>query len=508
MENKGTYIKANNVNKEQEERIITIGVFAFFIFTMVCNLMHSSLWGDEWCEYIYSQWEIEGGGLYRGIIRTFQPPLYNFVMHFWLKISDNVLWFRLFNVFIGFLGGILVYKTVSRLCNKLAAYVTVVALAACYQWVYCIQECSEYAIMLVFLFLAIYFYVVCFQSFSYWKLAGFIVACVGSIYSQYGSVFVALPLLLMFYVGNVFSKQVELKRKIIITVSYVLSLLCFALPLYVFFLQKQMENNQIGSDTVTLNFALCKDVLFTLGRILEYFFTVNTGEAWEWLGGALTIALLVLSILLIVKKKMNWIGKSLIICMWMGYFAHYFLVQLHIYAMVHPNESAGFYARYSYFYIPIFCVVLPVLFYELWNWDIDLKKNNLLLLLAGAGILCLLLSYYTLMQNWYKAKDDQYAEIWMENNGWEDPTYLFGMAEYGFEYYVSHSEGYQEGYLNNSTTSPDINNLPPRFWLWRTNWGGNDWQTFVNKANELGYTVTVFDDSGYAGQLAYCSYDS
>ena len=82
-----------------------ITAFCFFVFMMVYKLMNSALWYDEWIEYYFSQKSIMNGELYQSVISTFQPPLYNFLMHFWLKISDSLLWFRLFNVVIGAVGG-------------------------------------------------------------------------------------------------------------------------------------------------------------------------------------------------------------------------------------------------------------------------------------------------------------------------------------------------------------------------------------------------------------------
>ena len=42
--------------------------FLFFLFMCVFNLMHSSLWGDEWVEYYYSQKAIKTGDMYNAII--------------------------------------------------------------------------------------------------------------------------------------------------------------------------------------------------------------------------------------------------------------------------------------------------------------------------------------------------------------------------------------------------------------------------------------------------------
>lgn len=500
-------MKYNNLWNELKNRnnLALLSIYGYFFFTMIFQLMHSALWGDEWNEYKFSQTAIRTGEMYGKVISTFQPPLYNFVMHFWLKVSQSLLWFRLFNVFVGMASGIFLYLTVKKLSCKYVAMVSVIALGSCYQWIYCIQECSEYAIMLFFLFVGLYFYMECIVGFSYRKMVIFILANVCAIYSQYGSIFVTLPMLLVFYVGIIFLKKYDLIKKIIVTISYLICFVGFALPLYVFFLKKQMERNQISSHIVHFTFDSCKDIFFNLGRIIGYLFNLNSSDAWNGVGAALTIGILIMSVYLILKGELSYVKKSLIVAMWIGYFAHYFLTQSHIYAMVHANISAGFYARYSYFYMPILFVVLPMIFYNIYILESNWQKK-VLVLMEGAGILCLFLSFYALMGNWHKAKDDQYAEIWLENNGWEDTTYLLGVARDGFNY-VKRSDGYQESYINNVSTVVDVDNLPEKFWVWRTNWGGDHWQTVVDKANSLGYTVTIYDDSGYIGQLAYCEYE-
>ena len=59
--------------------------------------------------------------------------------------------------------------------------------------------------------------------------------------------------------------------------------------------------------------------------------------------------------------------------------------------------------------------------------------------------------------------------------------------------------------MNNVSTAVDNDHLPAHFWAWRTGWGGAEWQATIDKARSLGYKVTVCDDSGTAGQLAYCT---
>jgi hypothetical protein len=79
------------------------------------RFMDDSLRFDESMEYMISHSKFSD--MYHLIISTFQPPLYNFVMHFWLCINDSVLWFRLSNIFfysIGTLGLIMTVRYVVK----------------------------------------------------------------------------------------------------------------------------------------------------------------------------------------------------------------------------------------------------------------------------------------------------------------------------------------------------------------------------------------------------------
>lgn len=487
----------------KNEHVICIGTFLFFVFMMCFNLTHSALWGDEWVEYYFSQAGIKDGTLYSNIISTFQPPLYNLVMHFWLKINQSVLWFRLFNVVVGCIAGGALFLSIRKLTNSFYACISLCVLSISYRWIYCIQECSEYALMLCFLCISILFFVSCLDNFSYIKMVGFIITTVLAIYSQYGSVFVAVPLLMLFFWAIIYDKKVVMKQKIILTASYIGSLLVFAAPLYFFFLKIQMEHNEISSHHVEFTVDLLRDLPFTFGSIIGYFFNLNSSDSWTFVIELVGFAMIIISICLF-KHDIGKIEKMLIVTLWIAYISHYILVQLHIYAMVHPNQSAGFLARYSYFYIPLLCVVFSVIIYNFKKIYIEKTGEIFKCFCVLFFALTMFISGGTTLKNWNKAYDDQFAIIWLENEGWKDTTYLYGIAQYGFNYYISHSDAYEEGFLSNATSNVNNEELPLRFWAWRTNWGGDGWQTTIDTAKEQGYTVTIYQDNGYAGQLAYC----
>lgn len=482
------------------KKIIVGLAFLYLIFMMSNNLMYSALWGDEWVEYNISRMSILNGEMYEKIIETFQPPLYNLLMHFWLIVNESFVWFRSFNVVIGFITAIFIYKILDNLYDYKVSCVAICVFASCYQWIYCIQECSEYALMLCCLSGSLYFYVKLYNDYKSEYLIEFIIFCVLSIYSQYGAIFVALPLIISIFIKYfVLSKDIKQKKDIVYL--YILSFLIFAVPLYCFFINTQINHNEIVKYTSSLKLQNILDFPFVLGRIIGYLFNLYDGKEVCIVFSIISILLLMLSIYLLCKN-INPIKKELIICLLFAYFLHYMLVSLQVYAMAHANESSGFYVRYSYFYIPILCICIPILLVEMLN-RIRYKKIVTILLIVFLTIVSFF-GYKTIRTNWHKSLDNVYADIWMENYGWENTTFLFGMARFGFYHYILDHQDYHEGYLSNYTEYVDYDDLPEKFWCWRTNWGGEGWLETINIARKKGYNVIVYDDSGEAGQLAFC----
>ncbi len=115
------------------------------------------------------------------------------------------------------------------------------------------------------------------------------------------------------------------------------------------------------------------------------------------------------------------------------------------------------------------------------------------------------LGYPALLDNWHKAYDDIFARIWVYNAGFEDTTYLFGIASWGFNYYTAEFKYEMTGQVL-SSDDIDLENLPDSFWVWRTFWGGDNWREVVETANEKGYNVIVYADY-VTSQLVYCELD-
>jgi len=494
------------------KEIINQGKISFFIaifflgIMMLYNLQHSALWGDEWVEYYYSQKNIWNGDLYKAIISTFQPPLYNFLMHFWLAVNDSILWFRFFNIVLGIMSGIFLYKTVEEIGNCRYAFFSLISLGCTYQWIYCVQECSEYTLMLTFLFGAFYFYIRKEKDNSFKNQLYFIGMCIGAIYSQYGAFFVIGPLLVINYIRCWKTrKQIKFMH---ITGAYLGAFICFALPLLLLFVKNQMSRNGITDNaTILISKDTILNFLLVFGNLLGYLFNVDHLSVIKIIIQFVAVFLLFSGIVILLRKKMVQEKKDVIITLYVSYILYYFLVIFHIYAMVHPNQSSGFYSRYAYFFIPLLWNVISIIVYEINEFvkgmflQVNLEKIMVVIILIIS--LC---SLPSIIENWNKSYDDEFFDIWLNNSGYNDTTYLIGVAFYGFNHYLANSDCLVQGNIIYAKDEPiSQETLPQKFWLWRTNWSGEAWQETIDIALEKGYEVEVFADHGYQGQLARCS---
>ena len=493
----------NKINTGTNGNALLLLSFLFFIFMMMFRLTHSALWGDELVEYFYSQRSIRTGALYEAIASTYQPPLYNFVMHFWLKINGSLFWFRFFNVVLGAISFFSLYGALRHLVDCKKACASLVILAVCHKWIYCIQECSEYALMLCGLSMALYFYVTCLTRFSYAKMLAFVLSCVIAIYSQYGAAFVIVPLLSIFFCKITFSDEHPAKRKISVAATYLFSAFAFALPLYIFFAKIQMKRHAIADNSIHLTANLLKDIPFIIGKIFAWLFSFGDTDIVSAILGVLGLIFLSIIINTFIRKSENPIKKSLLLCMLATYVMHYILVQLHIYAMLHPGQSSGFYCRYSYFYMPLMTVVLPLVYDEFKKL---ISQNSILkllcMLLAGTVVS---VSFIGTLQNWHKSYVDQIGQIWVDHQGWKDVTYLYGGASpWGIRFYASKSDQCPTDYLNKVTRTIDHEHLPDRFWAWGNDWGTHGWEATLDEAKKQGYTVEIYVNHKDKGKLAYC----
>lgn len=490
-------MKAKLEALKNKDTIIVFCTFIIFIFTMLYKLTYSALWGDEWVEYFYSQSSMTNGDMYNNIISTFQPPLYNFVMYFWLLVKKSVLWFRLFNVGLGLFSGIFLYKSIRKFYSTIVSCISIISFSLCYQWIYCTQECSEYALMVFCLFGAVYFFLNILEKFTKKDFLLFVLFCIAAMYSQYGAVFVVAPLLISYLIHVVLRK--DKSNIILVLATYLVSLIVFAVPLYVFFMRIQMANNEISEHMVAFKIDLIGEYLTELGLIFGYIYNFNKFYAVYNIILALGVLLLVASIVCFIITK-DFRKKYILIIFLVSYTLHFILVKLQVYAMGQPGNSGGFLCRYSYFYLAIITIYMVILMKELLS---NKYVRYISFLLVGIMCIFCVSSAIDLKDNWHKNLDDVYADIWLDNEGWQDDTYLLGVAVWGFPHYVSRNEKYEDGKSERVYVWVDKENLADRFWLWSSNWSESEYAEIYNYAMAHGYEVKIYDDTKDVGTLAF-----
>lgn len=490
---------AEYLRKNKASFMMVAVSFAIFMFLMCYKLMNSALWGDELVEHNISMLAIKDGSMYKSVIGTYQPPLYNWVAHFWLKInSESLLWFRLLNILLGVISGVYLYKTqLAVFKSKILGCASLLTLGICYRWIYVVQECSEYTLMLTFLFATIYYY-------SQYKNTNhlryellFIFGCIGAMYSQYGAAFIVGPLLIIHFIDKLRS-DASVMRQLRTCIIYIVCLFAFALPLYSKYLKIQLMNNKIAQyANSSIGIADTKGIATQFGLNVAWLWNVNNFEiikiilSWIWIP--------FFAALLFVAAKRHK-GSSLLplsLTLLLGYVAHYFLVVMHIYAMVHANKSSGFFSRYSYFYIPVLAFIIPGGIYAIVN--AALPKGNTIkcisasVVLASAFVIC----WPAIDTNWHKAYDDIYASLWMENKGYDETTYLTGGCCFdAFEWYVEKEYGYEYGDDVHNANDIDYKKLPKNFWVWKTNWSTEKYDEIMEKAKAKGYSAEIYDEHG------------
>ncbi len=65
------------------------------------DIQARSLWFDEAVEYISSNTAV--GNLNENVLKSFQPPLYTYLLHLWLIVGESELWLRLLSIVLSLL---------------------------------------------------------------------------------------------------------------------------------------------------------------------------------------------------------------------------------------------------------------------------------------------------------------------------------------------------------------------------------------------------------------------
>ena len=424
---------------------VTAGAFAVFLFVALHKLTHASVWLDEAIEFWYSRimtgplpYESAASatsGMVERINSTFQPPLYNFLMFFWLQISTSQWWFRFFGVLAGLAGMIGLYRTVQRISGSVYASSAAVFVSAfVFQLDYYWQECAEYCLMLAAVFWALYFWICLLKAPSRKNIVGLTVLSVIAVYSQYGAVFPVCMMLVSSLIVILREKKKELTLTLVI--SWGCAFLIAAVPLILFFFLPQITQQHSGG--------FAADGVRFRGNPLSDFIR-GIAATFKWcvsffLPDAATIVLLVLftAFAAYMFFRGSRFLKTVIACNALLWLVYYLALKLEVYAY------GLFGTRYSLFYIPCWLVTAAAMLYEAAGLLKARKKQGKTGPVKGFAIVtacfCLLFCFvnwhFALRDNWEKEDNRTATETWIRENPEGKETVVYFGAAAGFAYYL------------------------------------------------------------------------
>ena len=443
--------------KNMLNRYVCAGIsFSFFIVMASWKLTNASLWFDETVEFYYSISSFSE--MYEKIVTTFQPPLYNVVMHFWLKISENEWWFRFSGIFFGFCGSIALYKGFLSLNRPYTASIAVVVFGVSYRLIYYLQECAEYSLLIGLLFVNLYFFIKIFEIPSCKNLLLFTIFCILSVYTQYGAVFVAIPCacaLIIYFFQHKMWQQLK-----ILCLLYISALALCGIPLIYFFVIPQMtRQGSISGATNKFSISI-GDMLNQLRTVFQYIFI---GYFENTLDILITVCLILLAALIagcFILGRYS-VYRYLIVVGACSYLLFYLAVQLGFYG-VNSYTINSFENRYCIFLGPLFLLIVVFTVTEIREIVVNRCHEDFMskCFMGIYGAICLLTVLFVaqgiqkISVNWSKEDARGMTNSWYSNKAYEENTFVYYGAEMGFQYYFEHHEDFVDSYKEHITYQP------------------------------------------------------
>jgi hypothetical protein len=497
--------------------VLTAGAaFIYYWIISLYKLTQAPIWQDEAMEFYCSipvKGEIKGVTEYATMYERMayiqqQPPLYNWVMSVWLRVNEGEWWYRFSSVVFGFVAVIGLYLVIRKLCGKYAASLSVVIFSSIYIMQYYLKEAAEYSMLIMILMWLIYDFILIIEESSVKRIIAFVVLCILAVFTQYGAVFVVVPFAI--YVFVQMCRRHEKKNAVICGVLYGLSAILGGIPLLVFFIIPQ-STNQVStlfseSEIIIERGSIFGDFLNSIMCVFR-FFAIDFDRDWEKIYALVVAAMIVIAIIIVlvlVKTQKN-ILRSFFICNVFSYILYYGITKLNIYAY-------GWYGnRYNLFLLPFWYVMIFSALYESWNIIKEYKVSYVYkVALVIMALLYCVYGDYRVSNHWDKMDLRTIVATWYDNEGYEIPTLLDFHQRYGFVYYFTHNNQYDETKWDNIVYNDEVetysandtqtwedylysvypDGIPAEIYVVT-----GQWNTLVDTFVELGYNVEPVVDT-------------
>jgi hypothetical protein len=391
-----------------------------------------SLWFDESFEYWASVVGLQD--LPATVVASFQPPLYNLLLHFWVSLGSSAIWLRFLSVALSILSLLGVMIVGYELFGLKGAAASGLLMAILPTEIKYAQEAAEYALMsfalswsLVALFRALRV-----SSWKTWGLWG--IFCTVAVYSHYGAGITVLAVSVLVVIESIWERKLDMLGK---QVGAALLGLVLGLPL-LRFLPKQSMAQQTGRAVLGMSlFYELRDFIANTGRT---FLFPLTGSPFspipEWLAPLCAGGILCLSPVMLLSRSGEL--KRLFVWFWGAYLAYYWAVGTSLYAY----GNYGF--RYMLVLLPLFVLVIVAVVLELY------ESRLLIVKATGVGLLCLIttcalcslpnrqISQITRGDTAWPETEDmrEVVSYWGQHPSQRAPTYIYYGAAPAFRYYA------------------------------------------------------------------------
>lgn len=220
-------------------RLVFGSVLVFALLLRLWDLDARSLWFDEAVEYWGAVVALERVG--ESVQLVYQPPLYSYLLHFWLFLGDSALWMRMPSVLLSVLAVLGTMLWVECLAGIRGASIAGILFAMLPPAIRYAQEVGEYALMLCAVAWALYA-LECARRSPGWRWWGFWGFCaVMACYSHYGAIIPIGATAAWTFGGNLVRREVRNAGYSAITGGLV-ALAC--LPLVIGLLPQQITRQQ------------------------------------------------------------------------------------------------------------------------------------------------------------------------------------------------------------------------------------------------------------------------
>ena len=443
------------------------GILLAGFLTYILSLTSHGLWYDEAIEYYFSKvtsGKVPGGfgksTMYERILSTYQPPLYNWLMHIWLIFFDSEAGFRMAGVLTTLAGAIGIFCGIDKLINyKWASFGTCVYLFSTAVAHYA-TECAEYNLVLCCLSWTIYFYIICIKDQKIKNYIGFFLFACFSVYSQYGAAFMVIVLYLSLVIKCIKNKDTRILKTIGIISAIIAVVAVF--PLIWFFMLPQMNNQ--GSVSVS-HFPHFRNA----NIIIDFIVSIILQAAWNFYPSGINgqgnimyyiqpalVGLAGIFTLAALLKKNNTLKDFAGLCI-SSWIIFYIAVACSFYGyngwiQSYGTENMG--ERYGLFFVPLWVVTLCYGIYVFSGWlkiklDINIFKGYMILLIIAMCVYIGIEVKVSYSGGYFKEDIREISSVWYENKLYEKKTLVHEWSDAVFHFYLTHNDNYQEKYQNN-----------------------------------------------------------